>query len=67
MCGLYILFPVCFQGAVPNTWLTLSSRYTVRDINENRYVQASQTRRGEGKRTQNAGRKIAMEQTIHET
>ena len=66
MCELYILFPICFHGAVPNTWLTLSSRYLVREINENCYVQTSNTRRGEGKCMQNFGRKIAIEQAIYE-
>ena len=67
MCELYILFPIWFHGAVPNTWLTLSSSYIVREINENRYVQTSKTRRGKGKCMQNSGRKIAMEQAIFET
>jgi len=66
MCELYILFASCFHGAVPNTWLTLSSRYIAREINENRYMQTSNTRRGEGKCMQNVGRKIAKEQAIYE-
>jgi hypothetical protein len=61
----YILFPICFHGAVPNTWLTLSSRYIVRERNENRCVQTSKTRGGEAKCMQNDGRKNAKEQAIY--
>jgi hypothetical protein len=64
-CEPYILFTICFYDAVPNTWLTLFSRYIVREINENRYVLTSKTSRGKAKLMQNDGRKIANEQAIY--